>query len=448
VGRLVEYAPQPTRTERRLRGGWNRRWYQAAPRFIALPATKGARGEVKLTYALIGIYQEGVYRVGTPETLGFSGGTTETFTATQTWTCPSVGVNGFDVLAVNAECRGGGGGGGSANVVAGPGSGGTGGAFAKKDNISTTPATGYTVTVGAASAAGGVGNDSWFSTTGTVLAKGGIAGQAGALNNPGDARSNSAQAAACVGDTIFIGGSTIAASATNSSGGGGGAGDSGNGGDSTTSAGGTAGSAGGGVGGAPTTPSNPGAPGGGGGGAGLINTGATVGARGQVQLNYLRKFKKTFPVRLGLVPVLDRKITAHRTLSVALLGRVSLTKAMRKTLSVTLALRVSLAKFIQKVLSVRIGLVPTFDRRIAAHRTLTVALLLRTTIIRKIGRTLTVVLRLVPTLQRFLRAARTLAVTLALRVQGFVKISFEVLSRITGGGGTTIVRRKKLIVDD
>lgn len=223
---------------------------------------------------------------------------TDTYTTTTTWRCPA-GVSFVDV-----ECWGAGGAGGYAGGSGKDmGSGGGGGAYSKKLAIPVVPNTLYTVTVGV----GGVrvaaadptsGGDSWFSTSGTVLAKGGhsvtvaegyIAGQGG-------------QASSGIGDTKYSGGNGgTGVSGKNASGGGGGssAGTGANGNNGTNGAGLSAqpgGSAptGGGAGGASGTSDdttaiaqNGSAPGGGGGGGtydGNPNSGA--GAAGKVSITY------------------------------------------------------------------------------------------------------------------------------------------------------------------
>ena len=102
--------------------------------------------------------------------------TTETFTTTTTWTAPT------GVTSVQAEVWGGGGGGGGQNLASDGGGGGGGGAYSKKNSVTVVPGNNYTVTVGtggtgnAGCTASTAGGDSWFSTSGTVLAKGGSPG--------------------------------------------------------------------------------------------------------------------------------------------------------------------------------------------------------------------------------------------------------------------------------
>ena len=201
---------------------------------------------------------------------------TDTFTASGTWTCPS------GVTSVDVSCWAGGGGGGKASSgkISNPGGGGGGGAFSGKSGLSVTPGNSYTVTVGD----GGVGStganatngeDSWFSTSGTILAKGGIKGSDGGQT---DGNGSGGQSSAGVGDTKYSGGNGVAGQ------GGGGAGTTANGANPT------GGSVGGGNGGAIGTTGNNGSAGnvkgGGGGGGGLGTTTGGKGARGEVQITY------------------------------------------------------------------------------------------------------------------------------------------------------------------
>lgn len=206
-------------------------------------------------------------------------------TATGTWTCP----NGVGTIEV--ECiAGGGSGGSSSGTSSGRGAGGQGGGYAWKP-VTVTAGTVYTVTVGAQqSTAATIGNDSWFGSTGTILAKGGAAGVTGA--------SAAATAAARVttggvGNQLQYGGQGGNAGATNSGAGGGSANANADGGNASlnTAGGGAsgwsvvgsgaAGVSGGSAGGAGV------APGGGGGGASSNNTSTRAGgagARGEVRI--------------------------------------------------------------------------------------------------------------------------------------------------------------------
>ncbi len=110
-----------------------------------------------------------------------------TLTATCTLTVPT------GVTSVQVECWGGGQSGLAGQAGTG-GIGGVGGSYAKKNSVTIIPGNSYTVTVGtggdvcSATATPNNGNDSWFSTSGTVLAKGG-----------GSSSSN-------IGDTTYTGG--------------------------------------------------------------------------------------------------------------------------------------------------------------------------------------------------------------------------------------------------
>lgn len=217
--------------------------------------------------------------------------TEQIFTSSGTWTAPP------GVTSVTVECWGGGGGGGSYSVGMG-GNGGGGGAYSKANSVSVTPGVTYTVTVGNGGAGGDTalgstigsdGGDSWFSTTGTVLAKGGTGANYGAgVNGTGGASASS------VGDAKFSGGNGGTTPNATGAGGGSSAGSSTNG-NNGAAAGGS-----GGVGGA--APSGGGAggngaqnplivgdagllPGGGGGGSGNGAAGGS-GASGKIILDW------------------------------------------------------------------------------------------------------------------------------------------------------------------
>lgn len=144
------------------------------------------------------------------------------------------------------------------------GGGGGGGGYSRLNALSVTPGTIYTVTVGtgggggAANTNGSAGNDSWFSTSGTILAKGGGLGPASAGTGGAGGAAGSG-----IGDVTFTGGAGgDTATATGGAAGGGAAG---------YSAGGNAGQiaqVGGGAGGAHTGMGGAG----GGGGAGGTST--------------------------------------------------------------------------------------------------------------------------------------------------------------------------------
>lgn len=207
----------------------------------------------------------------------------QVFTSSGTFTTPA------GVTSVDVECWGGGGGGGGAYSSGNSGGGGGGGAYSKKTSIAVTPGNNYTVTVGTGGTGGtgdpvdngDAGGDSWFNSTGTVLAKGGGGGVHG-LNGGGAGSGGSS--ASGVGDTKFSGGNGAPKFGSGSQpggGGGGGAGDANNGGNASSGTGGTGGSAGGGNGGSGAA----GAVGGsgsvkGGAGAGGGNTGSSIGVNG------------------------------------------------------------------------------------------------------------------------------------------------------------------------
>ena len=146
--------------------------------------------------------------------------TTDTYTSNDTWVAPT------GVTYVVVECWGAGGDSGTSTLggVAGAG----GGAYARKA-MSVTPGNSYTVTVGASN-----GADSWFSTPGMVLAKGGSSTGANDLVG-----GQGGQASSCIGDVKYSGGNggngTGTTNGSQSGSGGGGAGSTGNGGNGSTS---------------------------------------------------------------------------------------------------------------------------------------------------------------------------------------------------------------------
>lgn len=216
-----------------------------------------------------------------------------TLTTTSAWTAPA------GTTSVQVECWGAGGAGGSATTTNCAGGGGAGGAYAKNTSIAVTAGVQYVVTVGlggfAATPSGNTaavsGDDTWFSTTGTVLAKGGAGG--GDRSTAGNGTAGTGTTTGSIGGTTFAGGNgAIGASATNGGGGGGGPGDAAVGGNASGITAGTGGSAGGGAGGAGISGTVGGhglTPGGAGGGA-RANS-ATVrlggdGGNGQVLLTW------------------------------------------------------------------------------------------------------------------------------------------------------------------
>ena len=193
--------------------------------------------------------------------------TTDTYSTAGsfTWTAPA------NVTSVQAECWGGGGGGSR--------DGGGGGAYSKK-TISVTPGNNYTVRVAAAGVAlTSGGGDSWFSTSSTVLAKG------GELGNDGETTNGLGGAAASgIGDVKYSGGN--GALIDNAGGGGSSAGTAAAGTSTTTGAGAIAPTGGGdgGSGSVSGTATAGTSPGGGGGGT-ILGTAAN-GAVGKVVLTY------------------------------------------------------------------------------------------------------------------------------------------------------------------
>jgi len=138
-----------------------------------------------------------------------------------------------NVYSVTVECWGGGAGGGrSANAGRACGGGG-GGAYAKKNSLIVTPGSSisYSIGVGGAgssASSGNPGGDTWFSSTGTVLAKGGTGvNQSSTTGGAGGAASSS------VGDVKYDGGKggngTGTGCCDGAGGGGSGAGSTGNG---------------------------------------------------------------------------------------------------------------------------------------------------------------------------------------------------------------------------
>ncbi len=117
----------------------------------------------------------------------------QTFSTSGTFTPPA------GVTQVVVECWGGGGRGGT-RTTNGQGGGGGGGAYSRA-MVPVTPLTPYTVTVGLGSTSASPGGDSWFGTSGTVMAQG---GQSCANNTSGGAVGGSA--AASVGTVKFNGG--------------------------------------------------------------------------------------------------------------------------------------------------------------------------------------------------------------------------------------------------
>jgi hypothetical protein len=200
--------------------------------------------------------------------------TVDNFTSTTTWECP-IGVTEVDVQIY-------GGGGAGQNGTGGATNGGGGGAYSSKRMV-VVPGNTYTVTVAAAVGIGSNsnGNDSWFDTSGTVLAKGGLGGGS----------TTGGQASAGIGAIKFSGGNGGGAGGSFSGSGGGGAGsleDGGVGGTDNGNAG-VGGSVGGGNGGAGVSGStgNSGSTNGGAGAGGRDFSSGGAGARGEIILTYV-----------------------------------------------------------------------------------------------------------------------------------------------------------------
>lgn len=112
-----------------------------------------------------------------------SGDTVIFLTSGSSWTVPADWNSASNTIEVIGG-GGGGGGGRSRPVLESPqgGGGGGGGAYAKIANVSLTPSGSVSYSIGtagsagAASGAGDSGGDTWFSSTGTLLAKGGSGG--------------------------------------------------------------------------------------------------------------------------------------------------------------------------------------------------------------------------------------------------------------------------------
>ena len=140
------------------------------------------------------------------------------------WTVPA------GVFSVDVECWGGGGGGGYATGVNGAaGGGGGGGGYSKTLSIAVSPGQTLNYNVGSGGAGGTTvpvaassGADTWFSSSTTVLAKGGQAGAGSSTATVGTGGTGGASASGF--GTIKYSGGNGAAGIGNTGGGGGGAG--------------------------------------------------------------------------------------------------------------------------------------------------------------------------------------------------------------------------------
>jgi hypothetical protein len=222
---------------------------------------------------------------GNANTSSFSGNLTWTqavYTATGTFTVPA------DVTNLNlVECIGAGAGAGNPGGSGSARSGGGGGAYASTNNISVTPTTVHTVTVGAATAENTPGVPSWFSAVGIVRAVGGTNS-----SNAGPEVGDGGAASSSTGQTRYSGGSGGARDLAGGGGGGGGGASFSGPGTTGVAASGTTGGAGsaigGGNGGNSTVNGSAGNDvGGGGGGSGINAASAGGGFRGQVTVHWL-----------------------------------------------------------------------------------------------------------------------------------------------------------------
>lgn len=228
------------------------------------------------------------------------------FLSTTTWLCPP------GITEVTVECWGGGGGGGASQATI-TGGGGGGGAYSKK-LVSVTPGVTYTVTVGAGGTAGAIvsggnGGDSWFSTSGTVLAKGGGGGTYGFnLGTPSYGQAGlRGLASDGVGTTKFNGGRGANGFLNGNAGSSGGTAADGIDGFPVAIA-----PAGAGAGGVAT---QPGVVPGGGGGAGVSNSPGRVGAAGKVVINFPSWIYRQPASDLSLTHVLSTQGLYSRTLA-------------------------------------------------------------------------------------------------------------------------------------
>lgn len=206
----------------------------------------------------------------------------QTFTSTGVFTVPT------GVTSITVEAWGGGGKGGTVNIIGLAAAGGGGGAYSKKV-LNVTAGNSYTATVGLGSTTTAAGGDSWFSTSTSVLAKG---GQSVANNSTVGALGG--QAASCIGDLTYSGGTGGNGGALLGGGGGSSAGDASNGNNGATPTAGAAPSNGGAGGNGALLAvgsggSNGNFPGGGGGGAfvSLLAQNGGTGANGRIIVTWI-----------------------------------------------------------------------------------------------------------------------------------------------------------------
>jgi len=231
---------------------------------------------------------------------------------TTSWTCPA------DTYSVIVQCWGAGGGGGGYTAAAIAASGGGGGA-SSKSTLTVVPGTIYPISIGSGGTDstgnnGTSGGDTWFSTSGTILAKGGAGG-----NTNSSAAVLGGQSSSGIGSTKFSGGN--GGSTTNNFGfcsGGSSAGTAAAGNNGTSGGGNITAPSGGGYGGSGGYPSGVGGgvPGGGGGGAQMFS-GATSGGQGgngQIILNYTSGYPE--PANASQIGVKLVKISSSYTCTV------------------------------------------------------------------------------------------------------------------------------------
>ncbi|OFY37437.1 MAG: hypothetical protein A2W91_15100 [Bacteroidetes bacterium GWF2_38_335] len=213
--------------------------------------------------------------------LNISAQTVVNYTTNSTFTVPA------GVSQIQVECWGGGGAGGAGGGSNAQGGGGGAGGQYVKSLIAVSSGSTYNVNVGTGgTTASANGNDSWFLSNSTILAKGGQGGTAYAGGAAGGVGSTTNG----IGDLIYRGGNGANGGAGLSGGGGGGAGSGGNGGNASGITSGTGTAVNGGNGGAGTIANSANGGAGsiyGGGGGGATRSGTIgSGASGYVRITY------------------------------------------------------------------------------------------------------------------------------------------------------------------
>ena len=200
-----------------------------------------------------------------------------TATGANTWTVP-LGVSGSIIV----EAWGAGGSGGGATGKDKGGSGGTGGTYVRSTFTGVTSGTVYTLfiapsTAGTSASDGTSGQGTWFNTSGTLFANGGLGGLVG------NGAARTAVTTGSIGTMITVGGSTLAGTATLGSAGGVGANGGGAGGASVGPAGNNSvlnGNPGTTAGGGGSGSNN------GGGSCGSCSSAGGAGAQGQIKITF------------------------------------------------------------------------------------------------------------------------------------------------------------------